>query len=836
MSACRHGKKPPFASSQRTLLPVEAALIEATVALLQVDEFADPDNYKQKNIIYQRAVKSYLRHPDARAQKPLAIFRQGTTFIFPLIIDVAEIDPPNEKMPAQHTGLTFAGEILDFAWLGSPENPSDLLILFPDSLVQLQWPLSKQNRPKTIPFPSQKFSRYRAAFPAGSLLKAGTGITMMLTSNLKTAVILQQSAAGLQQAQSINLDDDIAFPAYWKAIEGQGLFFNLNGSKKSFHALRRLVGTEYLVSLDQDGYLLLQHQSGNQIWRSDMPVGNRLFVGKGNTAIVSNRDAARFFVFERQGETFSLKGQSPDFSGNPGAIIQFTGEDKNDAYLCSISGMDDTGTTSSSLQILKADQLQPAERYSSPVTVPDYEQSLTVLVNRADRNSTAACAQGQNGLTAHLIFETLFAGDEKRGPVALLAARLSADPQFRSWTIRLRQNIRFADGSALTTKEIKKGWEEKWRKCAADDCPCQWLWRSVSGADNFVAGRAKTIEGIRLIDNMTLQIKLERALPAFAEHLTQPAFAIQKREKDTPVGTGAFRRAPAAAAANNAAHLIRNPYYHRGMPPLKTIRQVEIGAQVIDHYSDARKPVSAISRQSDIAFFERVKGLRIERQPLDFFYFLGINPDSPQLADQRIRDALKGMLRRTDLAAAITAAQCLPAPVFFKGDTTEVEPLVTMQGPYFQTPLRMVCQADDAVALQISERLTALFVRQGVPVSPPEIMPAARFRQAIKSGDYDLVIDRFLQKFHSSAYNMFSLTQRGYSLHTSIVIYLQDLLSARPDAPAVEIQTQIQKTSVLVPLVRAARFVIIPETLHNVQLTNNSGIHLASAWLPRAPE
>ena len=183
-------------------------------------------------------------------------------------------------------------------------------------------------------------------------------------------------------------------------------------------------------------------------------------------------------------------------------------------------------------------------------------------------------------VTPH-IFEALYRYDHLARPIKIVPLTRrrrcprSAD-DFRTWTIRIRPGIFFADdpafkgkprelvgaglrllaGSASPTRPTRarpgpslrgRGRTSAWTRCASE---------ALKTKQPFDYDRE--IEGLRALDRYTLQFKLEEPRPRFLEHARRqrPATARSRARSSSstatrstahPVGTGPFRLAAVAA-------------------------------------------------------------------------------------------------------------------------------------------------------------------------------------------------------------------------------------------------------------------------------------------------
>ncbi|MBI3031763.1 MAG: ABC transporter substrate-binding protein [Candidatus Rokubacteria bacterium] len=142
------------------------------------------------------------------------------------------------------------------------------------------------------------------------------------------------------------------------------------------------------------------------------------------------------------------------------------------------------------------------------------------------------------------IFDTLVELDATLKPGPALAERWSVSKDQRVYTFALRAGIRFHHGRELTAADVKFSFE----RAAKGKRP--WVFEKIVGAKAFLQGQASEISGIRVLNDLAVEITLERPFAPFLSLVAYDAASIVPREEarrrgaefaSHPVGTGAFR-------------------------------------------------------------------------------------------------------------------------------------------------------------------------------------------------------------------------------------------------------------------------------------------------------
>jgi peptide/nickel transport system substrate-binding protein len=126
------------------------------------------------------------------------------------------------------------------------------------------------------------------------------------------------------------------------------------------------------------------------------------------------------------------------------------------------------------------------------------------------------------------IFDALVALDKDLKPQPMLAQSLTPNADFKEWTVKLRPNVKFHDGSPLNATAVKKS-VEKFK------------------ASPLTGAAAKPIDKVEPVDDLTLKFIMNQAWAVFPSSLTgqggvipAPAMLDNPEGSRHPVGTGPF--------------------------------------------------------------------------------------------------------------------------------------------------------------------------------------------------------------------------------------------------------------------------------------------------------
>jgi ABC-type transport system substrate-binding protein len=157
-----------------------------------------------------------------------------------------------------------------------------------------------------------------------------------------------------------------------------------------------------------------------------------------------------------------------------------------------------------------------------------------------------------------------------------LAQRWEMDPSARRYRFHLRPGVTFHDGTALTARDVKRHFERLMDP--AMKSPDQSLLEDVEGARAFAAGQTREVTGLRVLDDLTLEIRLEEPKAFFLQLLALPPTAVARLDTSgQAVGTGPFRQVELGA---ERIVLERNPtYWRKGQPLLDRLEFHLLGSR-----------------------------------------------------------------------------------------------------------------------------------------------------------------------------------------------------------------------------------------------------------------
>ena len=156
---------------------------------------------------------------------------------------------------------------------------------------------------------------------------------------------------------------------------------------------------------------------------------------------------------------------------------------------------------------------------------------------------------GDNRLFSAHVFGTPFMLNEKGDVLPWIATAITSNEDFTVWTMKLRQYAVFQDGTPITAADFKAYWEHG----AKPENAVAWGGASltlgeIKGWGPLRAGEAAEAEGLRVVDDRTLEIEIESPNAAWPLYMTTWHIGISKLEQiladeswgNAPIGAGPF--------------------------------------------------------------------------------------------------------------------------------------------------------------------------------------------------------------------------------------------------------------------------------------------------------
>ncbi|MGG1312295.1 ABC transporter substrate-binding protein [Cohnella laeviribosi] len=183
---------------------------------------------------------------------------------------------------------------------------------------------------------------------------------------------------------------------------------------------------------------------------------------------------------------------------------------------------------------------------------------------------------GYDGNVSSLLYTPLVTVDNKGVPIPALAESWDISPDNLTYTFHLRKDLKFSDGSPLTADDVAFTWTLLHDKAYDGDSQVTAL--HVKGGEAYKEGKASSIEGIKVIDPLTVSVTLEQpnasALTTLGSDVLSKAYYGKdykfgqldyiKKLHEKPVGTGPYKLEK--FIPGQEVRFVANEYYYKGKP------------------------------------------------------------------------------------------------------------------------------------------------------------------------------------------------------------------------------------------------------------------------------
>ena len=182
------------------------------------------------------------------------------------------------------------------------------------------------------------------------------------------------------------------------------------------------------------------------------------------------------------------------------------------------------------------------------VTPPPAEKVLN-LYGR-DPHTLDPAVSGE--MRSHQYIMQLFGGlvclDDNLEPAPDIAREWQVSDDGRTYTFYLRHDVRFHDGREVKAEDFKYSWERACDPATGSLTAATYL-GDIVGVGEVLVGESKEISGVRVIDDYTLEVRIDAPKSYFLSKLTYPtAFVVDRANVEpggewwrNPNGTGPFK-------------------------------------------------------------------------------------------------------------------------------------------------------------------------------------------------------------------------------------------------------------------------------------------------------
>jgi len=393
----------------------------------------------------------------------------------------------------------------------------------------------------------------------------------------------------------------------------------------------------------------------------------------------------------------------------------------------------------------------------------------------------------QNELVCINIHRGLYKWDAStNAPKLEIAASVSSSDDGLVYTYKLKDNVKFHNGRQLTVDDVIYTYNRIMNP--ANAFGASELLKIIKGADDVFKGKADTIAGLRKIDDLTLEMTLERPVdPAYALFKVNcaivPKEAVEDKNKpfgSNPIGCGPFKFVKWVKGSEIVLTKF-DDFHDAGKPYLDTLvykimgdaaaRDIAFRAQELDAnilYASQYQAYSADPELSKRLIEVAEMYTRMIAFNRDYTLADGRKP----FEDKRVRQAFNYAIDSDLIIKKFLKNKAYPAISFLAPTTPGFDPdgeryeynpdlakkLMEEAGYADGFPLEVVGTDSSSYGTGVVEVIIPFLKNIGIMVKPVTLEGAAKYERQ-KNGDFQAIIGSLpsgpdpvqsLWRFHSS--------------------------------------------------------------------------------------
>lgn len=281
-----------------------------------------------------------------------------------------------------------------------------------------------------------------------------------------------------------------------------------------------------------------------------------------------------------------------------------------------------------------------------------------------------------------LVFNSLMRKGDNFEPVPELAERCEASSDYKTYTCKLRDKVKFHDGSLLSALDVKYTFDSMLKDK-----------RLVKGA-SF----EQDLLSVEAVDPLTIRFNCRNPFPSFLNDVI-PVGIIKEGTSDqqakNPLGTGPFKFS--AYQEGQEITLKANEEYFQGRPSFDVL-QIKITPDNSTRESELRKgsvdlAINADLDPSTVESLQKAQNLKVTIADGTNLAHLGINLLDPILKDQRVRQAIAYAIDREAIIRDVLRGQAKVAASLLPPTQWAYEKNVQQYAPNLSLAMELLDQA-----------------------------------------------------------------------------------------------------------------------------------------------
>ncbi len=380
-----------------------------------------------------------------------------------------------------------------------------------------------------------------------------------------------------------------------------------------------------------------------------------------------------------------------------------------------------------------------------------------------------------------LVFNGLTRKNEKFDPIPDLAESFESSPDFKTFTFKLRQGVKFHNDQKLSALDVKYTFETMLASGFTSAKKVEFT-REVSPGKPLLAG-------IDVNDPQTVIFRCNEPCPGLPNQIV-PVGIIPEGTTDQqakkPIGTGPFKFD--SFTEDQEVVLTANTQYFNGAPTVEKLR-IKIIPDNSTRESELRKgsvdlainadfdPVTVEGLQKDAPTI----GLKVEVIDGTNITHLGVNLLDPILKDARVRQALSYAIDRETIIRDILRSQAKVAHSILPATQWAYEPGVTTYGYDAERAKQLLDQAGRPEKDGQRMKLTLKTSTVSIAKKTAEAIQAQLARIGVKLEIQTLERQKLTQDMTDGNFQLYLNTSVGGNQSTDIFGFMYNSKSVPPN-------------------------------------------------------
>ena len=340
------------------------------------------------------------------------------------------------------------------------------------------------------------------------------------------------------------------------------------------------------------------------------------------------------------------------------------------------------------------------------------------------------CPDGVQRTVTSLVYETLFVLNETFTPQPLLVSSVSYDAEKFLYTLSLRSDVCFSDGSAMTAQDVAAS-----------------LLRALHS--ERYGGRLYQVATVTVAGD-AVQIRLTEDNRAFTALLDIPVVRTDTENDALPVGTG-----PYLPAADLSCLVLSENWWQQKTLPFDTIALRPYKSEEAATYAFSSHDVNLLVYDllSEVGPTSASNASATTAET-GVMHYLGFNGNSRLLSDPALRRAISLAVDREEIADAVLSGHAVatqfpvhPASPLYPtqreastASTAAVNAALAQRAEHSAEPpyrLQLVVNEDNGFKVSAAESIAVTLARYGFEITVT-VLPWEDFLYALQVGNYDL--------------------------------------------------------------------------------------------------